>query len=206
MVTVRIAAKGSLFIARAAGERLRRWLEAQIAGSDDDVVVLDLQSVKAFDHPAADEAFAKLLITLRSGLDEPRCVAFAGATEAQVEHLDAVLDRRDICAPVIERGRLRLIGHVPAGVAAVFDLALAHGEVRAAHLGELLGVTTNAASNRLRLLWAAGILRRREVFDKLGGRAYVYELPAIAASRRAPRVTPARRSSSPPPAPRAARR
>ena len=183
-VTLRVAAKGTLFIGRQAGARLRRWLEAETLGQPDDVVWLNLGSVTAFDHPAADEAFAKFLLALRSGVAEPRCVVFTNVGEAQIEHLHAVLDRRSICALASDRRGLRLIGHVPPGIADVFDHTLKLGAVSAARLGELLGITTNAASNRLRLLWIAGILRRREVFEKLGGRKYEYTLPVRLSARR----------------------
>jgi len=176
MLMIRLAAEGDLFVGRPAGQRLRRRLERQVSESESDVVGLDFRGVKAFDHSAADEAIAKLLISLRSGLIPPRRVVFVNATEAQAEHVGWVLERRNLVGITGGRGGTRLIGKVPHGVAAVFAYAAAHHAVRAVDLGRALRISTNAASNRLRLLWAAGVFTRSEVSSSLGGRAFSYRL------------------------------
>jgi hypothetical protein len=187
MAVVDVASRGSQFLGRPAGARLRQWLERQFEAVDGGVVGLDLQSLELFDHGAADEAVAKLLITIRTGLVAHRCVLFLNGSDALIEHLAYVLERRHLCAVSSNRRGVRLIGKVPPGVTEVFDYVRRVRRARAAGLGEALGISTNAASNRLRLLWRSGAMTRVAVTDPLGGRAFCYQVPAGAssASRRA---------------------
>lgn len=176
MQTIRIAVEGDILVARPAGERVRRRIEDALRNSDDDVVFLDFRGVKAFDLAAADEAFAKLLFSLRAESTAQRCVVFSRTNDAQADHLGWVLNRRRLLGLASGRAGARLIGRVSSGVAAAFDFAATHGEVRAADLASMRRVSTTAASNWLRELWAAGVFTRHQVAGESGGRAYSYRM------------------------------
>jgi len=172
---------------RAEGERARAALELEIRalGSSDAPIAIDVGRVNVVSVPFADGFFVPLLSGWLSGYHDEHPVVLLGAREDVAETVDAVLRLRNMAILSMERTpratgsdlEFELLGGEPA-LREVVSVAARVGKLTATDLANELGITAQAANNRLRALVRLGALARVAVHRVAGGREFEYRLPA----------------------------
>jgi hypothetical protein len=172
---------------RVEGERARAALEEEIGAqrSLDAPIAIDVRSVKVISVPFADGFFVPLLGGWLSGYYDEHPVVLLGAREDVAETVDAVLRLRSMAILSMERTpsatgsglEFELLGGEPA-LQEVVRVAARVGKLTATDLADELGITAQAANNRLRALVRLGALARVAVHRVAGGREFEYRLPA----------------------------
>lgn len=182
---IRLSERGSVFMTRLLGEKLRVWLEERIAAWDgNDAVYIDFDAVVGFDAPSFDQCFGVLLEEMRKGRRDPICLCLVNLSRGHAEHIGMVMARRNVCMSVIGSWGWALVGSVAEGSEKVVDVLQAGMlPLRPAELAERVGISGPAAGNRLRRLWLSGVLLREEK-PVPHGWEYAYALPARVLRRR----------------------
>lgn len=145
--------------------------------TEGDVLVLDLGEVQAFDYSFAAEYFGRTILSV--GSDHPGVfVVVEGLTEYTRENLTQALSSIGAGGVfMIERveGMPRLIGKVhPADADTFRSILEAAGPVSSADLRDELGITLNAANERLSKLAGGGVIRRERGRSSAGREHYLY--------------------------------
>jgi hypothetical protein len=177
-------AKWNTFLAtRERGRRVREEIEAQLALiKAGDCLALDFAGVEGITVSFGDECVAKLLLARASGDFIDRGLVLEGANDDVHETLETVLERRKLAAVIsVRSGEPQILGQqgwLPDTLAA----ALALRAFSAADLAQDLGITPQAANNRLKVLVASGAVARARVIPEGGGKEFSYEIavPAYA--------------------------
>jgi hypothetical protein len=172
-------AEGNVLIGRAPGQRARSSLEYAIDShrSADEPVAIDFQGVRGMTVPFADAFFVPLLSGRLRGYYEHHPVLVINATDDVSETLEAVLVNRDLAILSMESDRGgSLLGGEPA-LQEAMRVAAELGDFTASDLGERLGLSAQAANNRLKQLLRIGALVRVAVVPPGGGREYRYRVP-----------------------------
>jgi hypothetical protein len=176
--------KWNAFLAtRERGRRVREDVEEKLAGlAPGDVLSMDFADVEGITVSFGDECVAKLILNRTSGDFADRGLVIERANEDVHETIETVLARRKLAAVSLgESGEPELLGEqkwLPETLKAALDL----GAFRASDLAESLGLTPQAANNRLKTLVASGaVVRERSVPDG-GGKEFSYKavVPAYA--------------------------
>lgn len=176
--------KWNAFLAtRERGRRVREDIENNIARMPaGETFSMDFSGVEGITVSFGDECVAKLILD-RDTSDHVDCgLVIEGANEDVHETLETVLRRRKLAAASLTgSGELEVLGG-PSWLPETLNTALALRSFRAADLAERLGITPQAANNRLRLLVASGAVARERAVPDGGGKEFTYRIavPAYA--------------------------
>ena len=173
----------SFLATRDRGRRVREDVEREIAKLDaGKTLALNFAGVEGVTVSFGDELLAKLVIDRASGQSVDRGLIVEGANEDVRETLETVLMRRKVAAVNIDAdGQPEILGG-PGWLPQTLTAALELRSFSAAELAELLGLTPQAANNRLAGLVATGGVVRDRVVPEGGGKEFGYRvaIPAYA--------------------------
>ena len=171
-----VAATWNPFLAtRERGRRVREDIDERLVGlSPGEILVLNFSGVEGITVSFGDECVAKLIMARASGDFADRGIVIEGANEDVRETLEAVLSRRKLSVISInETGKPEVLGErgwLPATLAEAIELR----SFSASDLAERLGLTPQAANNRLKLLVTSGAVVRERVVPEGGGKEFSY--------------------------------
>lgn len=176
-VTYDIANWGAFLATRERGRRVREDVEGQLAALPaGETLVLNFVGVDGMTVSFGDETVAKLVIARASGDFVDRGLVLAGANDDVRETLEAVLSRRKVAAVALSAaGEAEILGEgglMPATLAAAIDMR----SFSALDLAARLGITAQAANNRLKMLVASGGVARERVVPEGGGKEFSYKV------------------------------
>lgn len=176
MVRYQVAKWNAFLATRERGRRVREDIERELARVDaGDTLVLDFSGVDGITVSFGDESIAKLVLARTAGDFTDRGFAIDGASEDVRETLETVLARRKLAAVNLRpSGEVEVLGDqgwLPDTLRAALDLKC----FRASELAERLGLTPQAANNRLKLLVASGAVARELVVPEGGGKEFSYK-------------------------------
>lgn len=171
------AEDGDVLVGRDRAEQARSALQALLSKHRDDAdpVGIDLVGIRAMSFPFADSFFAPLLSGWVAGYYDEHPIVVFGANQDISETIDAALRLRQM-AVVSVNENVELLGGEPA-LRETIVVAARLGEFSASQLGMELGLSPQAANNRLKALLRLGALRRVPVVVQGGGREFRYILP-----------------------------
>lgn len=99
-------------ITRPTGAAVRTQIEARLAAGRGPVTIIDFSQVELLDFSCADEVVAKLLLAAGQRSEDTYFI-FRGITEAHLDAIDAVLERRQLALVVqLSDGASQLHGAV----------------------------------------------------------------------------------------------
>lgn len=164
---------GDVLVTRQSARDGRYLLEDAVKSRGTVDLTIDFAGVTAMTASFIEEFLVKFVF----GLDISRhncTVTLSGLEAENFESLCMCLEMRNCCAVVVNsEGAASLIGPIIATEA--FNVAEEMGSVTATELGVRLGISANAANNRLKELWLAGALRRSRLSTSpRGGKEFVY--------------------------------
>lgn len=176
-MTYDIAKWGAFLATRERGRRVREDVEQQLAElAAGETLVLSFSGVEGITVSFGDESIAKLVIARASGDFIDRGLVIEGANADVRETLEAVLTRRKVAAVALNaNGDPEALGErdwLPTTLAA----AVVMQSFSAADLAERLGITPQAANNRLKLLVATGGVARERAVPEGGGKEFTYKV------------------------------
>lgn len=164
---------------REAGARARHEIERHIGTlMPGQPVALDFADVRAVSVPFADEAVGQLLSGWLSGYYEEHPILAFNASEDVRETIAAALRQRRLLLLGLHHGDAELLG-ADAVLDETMRVAQRLGSFSAADLAQELGLTPQAANNRLKTLMRSGALRRTRVAPSRGGKEFAYEVPPV---------------------------
>jgi hypothetical protein len=165
-----------LLAGRAQGEAARSALQAELLAhrSGAEPVGIDARGIKAMSFPFADSFFGPLLSGWLAGYYDEHPIVVFGANEDVAETVDAALRLRNM-GVISVSDETRLLGGEPA-LRETIAVAARLGRFSATQLGVELGVTPQAANNRLKALVRMGALVRVPIVVPGGGREFVYRV------------------------------
>jgi hypothetical protein len=170
-----------VLIGRGRGEAARRDIERSIrdhvAGAP---IALDFKGVRSVGVPFADALLVPLLSNRISGYYEEHPILVVNPTEDVAETLGATLERRGLF--ILGTPPPRLLGAQPT-LEATLQLAYQLGRFTVLDLADKLGITQQAANNRLKLLLNSGALVRTRSVPERGGMEFLYEVPGVPSRR-----------------------
>jgi STAS-like domain of unknown function (DUF4325) len=174
----------NVFLAtRERGRRVREDIEHKLAGIPAGATLtMDFSGVEGITVSFGDECVAKLILARATGDYVDRGLVIEGANEDVRETLETILARRKVAAvSVAPSGELEVLGEqrwLPETLSAALELR----SFRATDLAAHLGLTPQAANNRLRVLVASGAVARELVVPEGGGKEFSYRIavPAYA--------------------------
>lgn len=170
-----VAEEGRFLATRERGRRVREDIERHLARTArGETLVLDFSGVEGITVSFGDESVAKLVVARTSGDFVNRGMVVEGANEDVRETLESTLTRRKLAIVSVQpSGGPEILGEnewLPETLKAAIDL----GTFRASDVGDRLGITPQAANNRLKLLVASGAVARERVVPDGGGKEYSY--------------------------------
>jgi hypothetical protein len=161
-----------VLVGEERARELRHRLEQRASGGSSTWSNIDFEGVEAASVPFLREFLAPLLTNPNSG---PFVVSNASFDVA--ETLDLTLRQRGLVVAALPEGELY---GGESGAREVFTFATkADSEIRAAEVASSLGISIQAANNRLKALLSAGALRRESVSPPHGGREFAYIAPGF---------------------------
>jgi hypothetical protein len=169
-----------LLATREQAEAIRSELQAELLAhrSGSAPVAIDLREITAMSFPFADSFFGPLLSGWLTGYYDEHPIVVFGANEAVAETVDAALKLRNMgVISVSDEANSKLLGGEPA-LRATIEVAARLGRFSATQLGLELGLTPQAANNRLKALIRMGALVRVPVVVPGGGREFEYRVAA----------------------------
>jgi hypothetical protein len=177
MVRYEVAKWNAFLATRERGRRVREDIENQLSAAGvGETLVLDFAGVDGITVSFGDECVAKLVLARMAGDFTDRGLVVDGANEDIRETLDTVLARRKVAAvslsPAGEPEVLGEHGWLPETLKAALKLQ----SFRASDLAGRLGLTPQAANNRLKLLVASGAVARERVVPEGGGKEFSYKM------------------------------
>jgi DNA-binding transcriptional ArsR family regulator len=142
-------------------------------------LVLDFEGVSVMDTSFADATVLQLALNLAAQQYGDRYLILRNPSAATVYNIEGAIARRKARVTlVVESGTERwTLGHLERNLAEAWQLVLRDGSMTARQLADRLGLEINTASTRLRKLYDARLLARREESTK-EGRQHVYSIPA----------------------------
>jgi hypothetical protein len=174
----RFAKWGSRFLAtRDRGREVREDIEQELAKlSPGDTLVLDFSDIDAITHSFGDETVGKLLLTRSAGDLADRGLVAEALSEDVRETLDVVLDRRKLAlVSITSDGSVHVLGE-SGWLAQTLQAALRLRTFRASELADALGISAQAANNRLKLVVASGAVIRERSVPARGGKEFQYKV------------------------------
>lgn len=175
-----------LLVGRDRGEDARAALERAVrAIGADEAIGVDFRGVDAITVSFVEGFFVPLLGHWLTGYyDEHPVVVFGGNNEV-TETLEAVLRLRNMAVLAVQGEEAALLGG-EAGLGETARLAYALGEFSATDVASELGISLQAANNRLKDLVRRGVLARTASTAESGGRQYVYRVARVKRTRSKP--------------------
>ncbi len=141
-------------------------------------LVFDFAGISVMDTSFADETVLELALGLSQDKYGDRWMVLAEPSPAAIDNLEGTIARRKAKVALLIRkeGQMRLIGHVEPNLLEAWQLVYEKSELTARELADQLGLEINTASTRLRKLFDARLLARREEITP-SGRQHIYMLP-----------------------------
>lgn len=175
-------AEDGVLIGRPQGDAARSALQAELLEhrSASEPVGIDARDIKLMSFPFADSFFVPLLSGWLAGYYDEHPIVVFGANEDVTETVDAALRLRNMGVVSIN-DETQLLGGEPA-LRETIEIAAKLGRFSATQLGAELGVSPQAANNRLKALVRMGALIRISVGVQGGGREFEYRLPDVKAT------------------------
>ncbi|HZN72707.1 MAG TPA: STAS-like domain-containing protein [Micromonosporaceae bacterium] len=174
----------SMFLAtRERGRRMREDVEGRLAQvAPGDALVLDFSGVEGITVSFGDELVAKLILGRESGDFADRGMVIEGAGEDVRETLESVLARRKLAAVAINASAQPEMLGEQGWLRETLDAALRLQSFSASQLAGQVGITPQAANNRLRVLVASGAVAKERGVPEGGGKEFSYRavIPAHA--------------------------
>lgn len=170
---------GPDLLLRSYGERALPMLEQALKEvPPGQALVLDFAGISVMDTSFADETVLELALGLAQGKYGDRWLVQAEPSPATIDNLEGTIARRraKVALLILKEGQMRLIGHVEPNLVEAWQLVHERSELTARELADQLGLEINTASTRLRKLYDARLLARREEITP-GGRQHIYALP-----------------------------
>jgi predicted ArsR family transcriptional regulator len=172
MARYQVARWNNFLATRERGRQVREDIESRLAELG--AVVLDFADVDGITVSFGDECVARLVIARAAGDFADRGLVMEGANEDVRETLETVLARRKVAGVMLSTSGdpevLGEVGWLPETLKAALDLR----GFRASELAERLGITPQAANNRLKMLVASGAVARERVVPEGGGKEFEY--------------------------------
>jgi STAS-like domain of unknown function (DUF4325) len=188
-VSVADAAGGraDILVSREQAVKARARIEKEIARQAPGTPIeLDFRGVRAISIGFADECVGRIVSSRLAGYDEDHPILVSNGTEEVRETLAAALRQR----------RLSLLALGPEGPELLGGDEIMSSTLREAlelesftvnELKDRLGLTVQAANNRLTQLVRVGALTRSRIVPSRGGREFRYEVPGPARAAGQPR-------------------
>jgi predicted transcriptional regulator len=170
---------GPDLLLRSYGQRVFSTLEDALKRvPPGQALVLDFAGVSVMDTSFADETVLELALGLSQDKYGDRWMVLEEPSPATIDNLEGTIARRKAKVALLIRkeGQMRLIGHVEPNLMEAWQLVYEKSELTARELADQLGLEINTASMRLRKLYDARLLARREEITP-GGRQHSYTLP-----------------------------
>jgi hypothetical protein len=176
----RVGDWGAFLATRERGRRVREAIEECLnRANPGETVEIDFSGVDAVTVSFGDESIAKLVIAREAGDFADRGMVIVGANDEVTETLETVLSRRKLAAATVDDGHSVVAigdkGWVPATLEAAVDLKV----FSAADLAAKLGLTPQAANNRLKTLVASGAVARELTVPERGGKEFSYRTVTV---------------------------
>jgi hypothetical protein len=167
-----------LLVGRESGQRARSLLEQEMHTHRlaEDPVAIDFDGVRGMTVPFAHEFFVPLLGGRLAGYYDEHPVFVINAVEDVASTLEIVLRNSDLAVLSLHGYAGPLLGGEPA-LQQAMKIAQRLEDFTANDLSAELGVSAQAANNRLKQLVRIGALLRVPVVLAAGGREYRYQLP-----------------------------
>ena len=169
-----------VLVSREQALRARARIEKEIAHQTPGTPIeLDFKGVRAISVSFADDCVGRILSSRLAGYDEDHPILASNASESVRETLSAALQQRHLSLLSIGADGPGLLGGDPV-MASTLREALALESFTVNELKERLGLTAQAANNRVTQLVRFGALSRSRIIPSRGGREFRYEVPAPA--------------------------
>ena len=164
-----------VLIGRAKGESARRDVERAIRPlASGAPIALDFKGVRSVSVPFADALLVPLLSNRMSGYYEDHPILVVNATEDVGDTLAATLERRNLF--ILGTPPPRLLGGQQT-LEETLQLANELSPFSVLGLARELGITQQAANNRVKLLLNSGALVRTRSVPARGGMEFLYAVP-----------------------------
>ena len=145
----------------------------------DSVLVVDLSDIRQASHSGLIEVFSILDVIRNVALEGKNLVFQVDMNHQEMIESIAIIARdRRYMIPVIDKaGKWQVFGKLTKSQRDTMKAVLEYEEITSTQLKEQLNILNVAASNRLRLLYDLGLIRREErIIPGRGGREFVYKL------------------------------
>lgn len=153
-----VTAPYRVLVTRPTGAAVRGRIEAALAGSECEVVLLDFSAVDCLDFSCADEVIAKLVLNVVGG--RPVAVALRGLCDEQREAVTHVLEHHGLAVASMDgNGSVELIGATDEDIRAAFAAVWSRGALDAPMLAELAGWSLERAARALDTLARHRVVR-----------------------------------------------
>jgi hypothetical protein len=141
------------------------------------VVEIDLTEPEALSVSFTDELVGRLLASRAHGEFEDRALVIVGVSDDTRETVEAVLARRNVPGIYRDNKSKKLVAL--AGAPWFAKTLIEAQDLRtfgAADLGSRLGLSPQAANNRLRALTTSGAVVRERITPERGGKEFEYRV------------------------------
>jgi hypothetical protein len=183
-----------VLVGRAAGEEARHQIEHAIGRqTPGTTIALDFEEVRAVSVPFADALLVPLISNRLTGYYEDHPLLVINANEDVRETLAATLARRNLF--VLGVPPPKLLGGEET-LDETIRVADELSPFTVLTLARKLGITQQAANNRLKALLRSGALARKRTSPARGGKEFIYEVPRPDRAQPATGRGPSRRRSS----------
>src|SRR5258708_9949004 len=142
-------------------------------------LILSFEGVSVMDTSFADETVLALDRGRSDNKYGERLLILETPSSATLDNVEGTIARRKAKVALVVRARntMRLVGHVEPNLQETWELIREKGALTARELADTLKLEINTASMRLRKLYDAHLLVRREEVTS-SGRQHFYGLPA----------------------------
>ena len=152
-----VTAPYRVLVTRPTGAAVRGRIEAAVAGSGCEVVLLDFSAVDCLDFSCADEVVAKLVMGLAAG--RPVAVALRGLCDEQREAVTHVLEGHGLAVTSVGDGAPELLGATDEDLRTAFASVWARGPLDPPRLADLVGWPLDRAERALETLARHRVVR-----------------------------------------------
>lgn len=155
-----VTAPYRVLVTRPTGAAVRGRIEAALAGSGCEMVLLDFTAVDCLDFSCADEVIAKLVLGLGVAEGRPVAVALRGLCDEQREAVTHVLEHHGLAVTsVAADGPPELLGATDDDLRTAFAAVWARGPLDAPMLAGLAGWDLERAERALDTLARHRVVR-----------------------------------------------
>ena len=166
-----VTAPYRVLVTRPTGAAVRGRIEAALADSACEMVLLDFTAVDCLDFSCADEVVAKLVLGLGLAEGRPVAVALRGLCDDHREAVTHVLEHHGLAVTSVGDGPPELLGATDEDLRTAFAAVWARGPLDAPMLADLAGWDLERAER------AFDTLARHRVVRAVG--TTVHPLPSL---------------------------